>query len=127
MAARSQPRSSTQVDVSFRAGDPLREAAGALIVPVLATEGKDKDAAGLGETIARLDATLGGELAPLAADARFTGARKSVLVVPTLGRLPTRRLVLTGLGPAAELSPEEIRRAWGVATTTARDAGATTV
>jgi leucyl aminopeptidase len=113
------------VDVLFRAGDPLQEATGALIVPVVATEGLDNT--GLGETVARLDAMLGGELAPLAADARFTGARKSVLVVPTLGRLPTRRLVLTGLGPAAELSPEEIRRAWGIATTTARDAGATLI
>ena len=111
------------MDVAFRPGDPLQEAAGALIVPVAADQGNG----GLGELAAQIDARLGGELMPLAADARFAGAGKSVLVVPTLGRLPARRLVLVGLGPAAELTPEAIRQAWGTATTTARDAGATTV
>ncbi|MEA2511947.1 MAG: leucyl aminopeptidase, partial [Thermomicrobiales bacterium] len=46
------------------------------------------------------------------------------LVVPTLGQLPARRVVLAGVGPTGKLNAEAIRRAWGAAATSARDAGA---
>ncbi len=113
------------MEVTYRAGDPLAETADALIVPVAAPES--------GATLAltgpagSIEAALDGELARLAADARFTAKRGSVFLVSTLGRLPARRVVLAGLGPAGGVDAEGIRRAWGAATVAARDAGASRI
>src|SRR5262249_12919125 len=74
--------------------------------------------------VAAANDALGGELANLAKDARFSGKRGTSLVVPTLGKLPARRLVLAGVGPLAKINAEAIRRAWGSASNAARDAGA---
>lgn len=108
------------MDLTFQAADPFALAADALIVPVTG----DGELAASDGPLARLDASFDGELARLAADARFTGQTARVLALPTLGRLPARRLVLVGLGGAAEATPASISRAWGAAALAARDAGA---
>jgi leucyl aminopeptidase len=108
------------VNVSARGGNPLNETAGALIVPVFSGE-SGLELSGL---VAEIDAAFDGELARLAEDARFTGKRGSTLTVATLGKLPARRIVLAGVGSADKLNAESIRRAWGAATTAARDRGA---
>ncbi|MFL5761393.1 MAG: leucyl aminopeptidase [Thermomicrobiales bacterium] len=111
------------MNVSVRTGNPLAESADALIVPVTGANG----AVNLAGLATEIDATLGGELAKLASDARFTGKRGATLVVPTLGKTSTRRIVLTGLGGEDGINGEAIRRAYGAAATAARDAGASTV
>jgi leucyl aminopeptidase len=111
------------VKIAVQAGNALIEAGDALIVPVATS----KDAANLTGLAAELDAALDGELGKLAADARFTGNRGATLVVPTLGKIASRRVVLTGLGNGDGLNAETIRRAYGAATVAARDAGATSI
>ena len=112
------------MDVFFRSGDAARESADALIVPVAAPANGGEPLTG---PAAQLDADLEGELARLAADARFSGKHGSTLVVPTLGRLPARRIVLAGVGTPDDLDAEAVRRAWGAAAIAARDAGAARV
>jgi leucyl aminopeptidase len=110
------------VDISFRSGDPTNEAADALIAPVFAKDG----GADLGDgQVAAIDRALDGALRRYAADARFAGRRGTVFLLPTLDRLAAHRVVLAGLGGAADLDGEAIRRGWGAAATAARDAGAT--
>ncbi|MER3486582.1 MAG: hypothetical protein C4345_12070, partial [Chloroflexota bacterium] len=108
------------MDIRFLADDPLGVSADAVIVPIVAADG-DLVWEGLP---ARADEALGGELRTLAKDARFRGNPGSTFVIPMLGRLPVRRLVLAGVGSAATITSEIARRAWGAATTAARDAGA---
>src|SRR5215211_6561460 len=113
-------RSTEHVDFFARAGDPLAEAADAVIIPAFSGD----SALDLGGLVGEADRTLDGELARLAANARFTGKRGSTLLIPTLGRMAARRVVLAGVGGADKLSTETIRRAWGAAITAARDRGA---
>jgi leucyl aminopeptidase len=108
------------VDITFQTGDPLTQAADAVVLPATPANG-DLDLSG---AVGQANDALGGELANLARDARFSGKRGTSLVVPTLGKLPARRVVLAGAGPLAKLNAEAIRRAWGSAATAARDAGA---
>jgi leucyl aminopeptidase len=111
------------VNLSVKSGNPLSETADALIVPV----GSANGAANLAGLAGEIDAALGGELAKLASDSRFTGKRGSTLVVPTLGKSTARRVVLAGLGAEEGVNGEALRRAYGAATTAARDAGASTI
>lgn len=108
------------MEISFSTGDPLSQVADAVILPAAPANG-DLDLAG---AVARANDALGGELANLAKDARFSGKRGTSLVVPTLGKLPARRVVLAGAGPLGKLNAEAVRRTWGAAATAARDAGA---
>ena len=109
-------------DVTFQALHPRELAVDALIVPVPAGEPLP-----LGAAAGALNDLLGGELARLAEDARFTGKRDATLLIPTLGQVPARRVVLVVIGSAEEVTPEFIRRGVGVGARAARDAGATTV
>ncbi len=111
------------MNISYQEGNPTSVEADALVVPVLAADG-DPLLQGVGGFV---DAALDGELARLAADARFTGKRGTTLTVPTLGRLPARRIVLAGLGPPEKLDADAVRRAWGAAGLASRDVGATSV
>ena len=95
------------MQVTFESGDPAKAAADALIVPV----GSDGDAPAWSPLANELDAALSGELSSLAADARFSGKAATTLVVPTLGRIPSRRIILAGLGPA-ESSVRPPLREW---------------
>ncbi len=111
------------MELSFAPGDPLATPADALIVPVAASDdGPERDG-----PVAALDASLDGELLRLASEARFRGKAGATLLVPTLGRLPVRRLVLAGTGSRGEIDRERLRRAWGAAALAARDAGAVDV
>jgi leucyl aminopeptidase len=111
------------VEITFQTGNPLEQSADAVILPATPADG-DLDLTG---PVAQVNDALGGELANLAKDARFSGKRGTSLVVPTLGKLPARRIVLAGAGPSAKLNAEAIRRAWGTAATAARDTGATRI
>jgi leucyl aminopeptidase len=103
------------MQTSFQNGDPLAQPADALIIPVFQKDGA-LNQSGL---LADVDQTLDGLIARIAADVRYTGAVGKSIAVATLGKLPARWVVLAGLG-SDDITPETIRRAWGVATTTAR-------
>lgn len=109
------------MNLSARSGNAVNEVADALIIPIASNNGA------LSGLAAEIDAALAGELANLVSDARFTGKRGSTLVVPTLGKTAARRVVLAGLGAETDINGEAIRRAYGAATTAARDAGAATI
>jgi leucyl aminopeptidase len=109
--------------IGFESGDPSRYEADALIIPLAAGDGAPHWT-GAAE---RLDATLAGELAKLAADARFTGRVATTLVVPTLGQAPARRIIFVGVGPKDKITEEGLTRAFGAAARAARDAGASRV
>ncbi|CAN5660323.1 leucyl aminopeptidase [soil metagenome] len=105
---------------AFQASDPLGIASDALIVPVVKQDdGLALEAIGNDGLIA--------EITRLAADALFTGKRGSTLLIPTLGALPARRIVLAGAGSEHELNSEAVRQGYGSAVTAARNAGAKNV
>ena len=111
------------MELYVASGDPLRDSADALV----AFAADAAEAPIWSECATRLDAATSGELKRLATDSRFAGKLATTLVVPTLGRLAARRIVLAGVGRANELREIAITRASGAAARAARDAGAATV
>jgi len=107
------------VQVTFEIGDPTKAEADALVVPV-----SSGNASAWPPLAQQLDEALSGELSALAADARFSGKSASTLVVPTLGRLPSRRVILAGLGKVESNGEATVTRMAGAAVRAARDAGA---
>ena len=95
----------------------------ALIVPV-AVEGNEPQWSALASA---LDDRLAGELFRLAADARFAGRSEATLVIPTLGQLPARRVVLAGTGAREAFDSDTFARAIGAAMRAARASGANDV
>ncbi len=111
------------MDFTFKTGDPVNTETDALIVPVASgAAGPD-----LSAVASAVDSRLSGELLRLATDARLTGRAGTSLVVPTLGQLPARRIVLSGVGSVDSLSEDTLMRAAGAAVRAARDAGASRV
>jgi len=103
-------------------GSPLASVeADALVVGLYAEEPKLRDA------VARLDRTLGGQLAEVMAAERFMGKPGQVTYVHTGGRLPARRLIVVGLGKRADLTRETVRRAASAGLRRARELGARAV
>jgi leucyl aminopeptidase len=111
------------VDFAFTPGIPLETETDALIVPVASGD----DGPLLSAPGTAVDSRLSGELLRLVADARFTGRAGATLVLPTLGQLPARRVVLFGVGSVDSLSEDSLMRAAGAAVRAARDAGASRV
>ncbi len=108
--------------ITFQATRPDTLAVDALIVPVTSAAGNTAPSSTL---LRELDGQLDGVLVGLLADARFTGASGRPLVVATLGRLPARRLVLTGVGGGDDI--ESIRLGYAAAASAARTAGAMSI
>lgn len=108
------------MDFAFRTGNPADIETDALVLPVV----KGVEGPRLGETASAIDARLSGELFRLAAEAGFTGGAVSTLIVPTLGQLPARRIILTGVVAPDGVSRDLLSRGAGAAVRAARDAGA---
>ena len=108
------------MELTVESGPPAEATVDALIVPV----SSDGDGPAWSPLANELDAALSGELSNLAADARFNGKAAATLVVPTLGRIPSRRIIVAGLGPAQKLGEATVTRMAGAAVRAARDAGA---
>jgi leucyl aminopeptidase len=108
------------VQLTFEIGDPAKVAANALVVPV----GSGGDAPVWTSLARELDGALSGELASLAVDARFIGKTATTLVVPTLGRMESRRIILAGLGQTEISSEATVTRMAGAAVRAGREAGA---
>jgi leucyl aminopeptidase len=88
--------------------DVLRVETDALLLPLAL--GREP-----GERVAAVDAALDGLISELRDGREFRGDAFQVEVVPTLGRLPARRIALLGLGKDAELNPDVCCRAMGAA------------
>jgi leucyl aminopeptidase len=108
------------VQLAFEIGDPAKVAANALVVPV----GSGGDAPAWSSLASELDGVLSGELASLAVDARFVGKTATTLVVPTLARIESRRIILAGLGQTEISSEATVTRMAGAAVRAGREAGA---
>ena len=75
--------------------------------------------------LAAVDAALDGALKQAVADADFQAKVGKTHLVATLGRLPAKRIIVSGLA-ADGASAEDVRRAYGAAVGAARRAGAQT-
>lgn len=102
---------------SFEPGEGLSIDAEADLLVVGATKGNE-----LSPAATRVDHALGGALAThlqatssLGALASFEGAEGQATVLPTLGRLPCGSVLVVGLGDAASVDAEKVRRAAGLA------------
>ncbi len=74
-----------------------------------------------------LDTRLDGALKAALKDSNFSGKVGATQVIPTLGRLPAKRVVVTGVGSPDSRPVFDITRAWGAAARAARSAGAHTI
>ncbi len=110
------------MQITFDPSHPATLPVDALVVPVGAT---GDDAVATSPLLRELDAGLDGALSGLLTDARFSGSAGRPLVVATLGRLPARRLIITGIGAAAD--HESLRLGYAAAASVAREAGARTI
>lgn len=90
---------------------------------VLAVADTDGDWQG---PLAEVNNALEGQLQAALQAAEFKAKVGSTYTLPTLGRLPARQLIVTGL-PESGASAEDVRKAYGAAATAARTAKAKTV
>jgi len=77
--------------------------------------------------VAALDRALKGLLSEVVKSEKFEGKPEQIVHVNTAGRLPTRRVLLVGLGIRKELNAERVRRAATAALRRSRDLGAKVV
>lgn len=75
----------------------------------------DRDGPVLGDAAADVDRTLNGMLAEQLRDAKFNAKVGDVTIVPTLGRLPAKRIVVAGLGSKDAVDAAALRRTAGAA------------
>ena len=68
-----------------------------------------------------VDKALGGLLSKEISETGFSGKEGATLLFPTHGKIPAKRVLLLGLGPAKGFSLERVRRAAAVATKKARE------
>ncbi|HYH98875.1 leucyl aminopeptidase [Hyalangium sp.] len=104
------------MNFSFVPGDALRAGGALLVIPLLDGE--------LGETapsaLVAADKALDGKLRSAAAQEGFKGKADQTLVLHTLGKLATERVLLLGLGARAKFTHEVLRLAAGRAAKTAQ-------
>lgn len=108
------------ITMGFSGDDPTSVAVDALILAVPPGNGAWDG------PLAALDAALDGGLKAVLGDNGFNGKVGSTSVIPTLGKIPAKRIVVTGL-PVSGSTAEDVRRAYGSAARAAKSAGATSV
>ena len=74
-----------------------------------------------------VDRALGGAISQLIAEGEIKGKKSELTLVHTLGKLPTPRVLVVGLGKQAEFSLDTIRDVTGTALRRLRNVGAATV
>ena len=105
------------MQVGIRSGNLSEQAVDAIVLGVAPGRALDNEAAAV-------DAQFDGKLTQVLDDNDFSGKVGATLVIPTLGQIPARRLVVTGIGDANKRTAFDLTRAWGAAARAARSAGA---
>jgi len=91
------------VEIRIEQGDILGFGGKAIVLNLLEGVAKPDGATGAA------DRALDGALSRLIADGEIRGTRGEITVVHTLGKLPAGRVVVAGLGKAADLSADRVR------------------
>jgi leucyl aminopeptidase len=105
------------MQVEIRSGNLSEQVVDAIVLGVAPGRALESEAA-------VIDARLGGKLKQVLDDNDFSGKVGATLVIPTLGQIPARRLVVTGVGEENKRTAFDLTRAWGAAARAARSAGA---
>ncbi len=97
--------------LSFTASNasPASVAVDLLVVPI--ARGEKGGRAVFGPTAEMVDAALGGGLATFLQETGFDGALGTTLAVPTAGKLKAKAAILVGIGEAADVTVDGLRRA----------------
>jgi leucyl aminopeptidase len=109
------------VDIKVEKGDLAQHPAKALIVNLF--EGVTSPGGGTGA----IDKALGGAISQLIAEGEIKGKKSELTLIHTLGKLPSPRVLVVGLGQQANFSLDTIRDVTGTALRRLRNAGASTV
>jgi leucyl aminopeptidase len=108
------------MDLALRRGDVAARAAGAVALGLL------QDVKSLSGAALAVDRAARGAISALLASRDFRGrALETAVLHPATGR--AKRIVLVGLGPARDLTPQRVREAAALMARRARDAGAGTL
>jgi leucyl aminopeptidase len=94
------------LDIQLRTAQLVDLAADLLVIGALQATGKEPQ---LPSSLKPIDAALGGALSKLAAREDFTGKRDQTLSLATLGRIPSERIAVFGMGPRRSLGPAAVR------------------
>jgi leucyl aminopeptidase len=109
------------VEITVEKGDLAQHDARAVIVNLF--EGVKTPGGGTGA----VDKALDGAISQLIEDGEIKGKRGEVTLVHTLGKLPTPRVLVAGLGKQDDFDLDGVRSVTGTALRRARAAGASTV
>jgi leucyl aminopeptidase len=109
------------VEIKIEAGDIARHAAKAIIVNLF--EGVTKPGGATGA----VDSALGGGISQLIVEGEVKGKSGELTLIHSLGRIPSPRVLVSGLGKADKFDVNTIRNLMGTAMRRARGARATSV
>jgi len=109
------------VEIKVEAGDISQHPAKAIIVNLF--EGVRSPGGATGA----VDKALGGGISQLIAEGEIKGKKDELTIIHTLGRLPSPRVLVAGLGKQADFTIDTIRDLTGTALRRLRSAGATSV
>ncbi len=107
--------------ITVESGDITKSKAKALIVNLF--QGVTSPAGATGA----VDKALGGGISALIKDGEIKGKKGEAALVHTLGKIPSMRVIVAGLGPQEDFNLDVIRNATGTALRRARATGAKTV
>ena len=107
------------MEINVVSGDITKHDAGAIIVNLF--EGVTAPEGGTGA----VDAALDGAITNLIESGDITGKSGEHVLVYSLGRLPSPRVIVSGLGKQDDFDAETVRKVTAEASRRARDAGAT--
>ena len=109
------------MEIKVEKGDLARHPAKAVIVNLF--EGVKSPGGGTGA----VDRALDGAISHLIAEGEIKGKKKELTLIHTLGKLPTPRVLVAGLGKQPEFKLDTVRDITGTALRRLRNASATTV
>lgn len=109
------------MDIQIETGNIAQHPAKAIIVNLF--EGVEQPGGATGA----VDKALGGGISQLIADGEIKGKKNELLLIHTLGHIPSPRVLVAGLGKQKDFNRDIIRDLMGNALRRARSAGATTV
>jgi leucyl aminopeptidase len=95
------------MQVKIKVGRPEEEKAEALVI------GLFEDTKRLSKEVSHLNRALGGSIRMAMESGDFKGKLNQAYLIPTMGRIPAKRLLLIGLGKGKEFTRDKLRQASG--------------